>query len=82
MPKRTIGAEEARAKLSKLLDLAHRGKATVVTRRGEPYAVVAPVEHVPQERARGGLLALRGSGEGLWGTDSARTVRRLRDEWT
>jgi len=28
------------------------------------------------------LTALAGSGKGMWGRDSARTVRRLRDEWS
>lgn len=27
------------------------------------------------------LLPLKGSGTGLWGKDSARTLRHLRDEW-
>jgi hypothetical protein len=27
------------------------------------------------------LLALAGSGRGLWGRDSRKTLRKLRDEW-
>jgi len=82
MSKKTYGAEEARAQLPKLLELAHRGKTTIITRRGKPYAVLAPVDHASPRRAAGGLLALRGTGKGLWGTNAAETVRRLRDEWT
>jgi prevent-host-death family protein len=79
MAKRKIGAEEARARLPKLLELAHHGHTTVVTRRGEPYAVVAPVEQAV--RTKGKVLDLRGTGEGLWGSDASRTLRRMRDEW-
>lgn len=81
MAKKTYGAEEARARFPKLLELAHRGQTTLVTRRGKPYAVVAPVDHVSGARAAGALLGLRGSGKKLWGSDSARTVRHMRDEW-
>jgi antitoxin (DNA-binding transcriptional repressor) of toxin-antitoxin stability system len=82
MSKRKVGAEEARTKLPKLLELAHQGKTTIVTRRGEPYAAVAPLDHVPTQRARGGVLALRGTGKALWGAGGgARAVRRMRDEW-
>lgn len=82
MAKKTYGAEEARAQLPKLLELAHRGETTLITRRGEPYAVVAPVDHLPAGRASGGLLALRGTGKKLWGADAAQAVRRMRDEWS
>jgi prevent-host-death family protein len=80
--KKTYGADEARTQLPKLLELAHRGTTTVITRRGKPYAVVAPVDHVPERRTREGLLTLRGSGKGFWGSSSARGIRRMRDEWS
>lgn len=36
----------------------------------------------PRAGQQQSLLPLEGSGRGLWGKDSARTVRRLRDEWS
>lgn len=81
MSKKSYGAEEARAKLPELLERAHRGVATVITKRGEPYAVLAPVTALRSTRRGPTLLALRGSGRGLWGTDPAKTLADLREEW-
>ncbi len=39
----TIGAYEAKTHLSGLLDRVSRGERIVITRRGEPVAVLAPV---------------------------------------
>lgn len=75
------GAEEARAHLPELLERAHGGTPTLVTRHGKPYAAVVPV---PESRsAKKGLsfLSLKGSGAGLWGKESTRMVAALRDEW-
>ncbi len=49
------GAEEARSQLPSLLEGAEAGRATLITRRGRPVAVVAPVEvleHAPRGRRR------------------------------
>lgn len=82
MPTKTCGAEEARAHLSELIERAHRGQATIITRHGKPYAAVVPADRsVPMPRTTA-LLALKGTGKGLWGTKSARTVAALRDEWS
>jgi prevent-host-death family protein len=74
------GAEEARNRLPELLAAAEKGQSTIITRHGRPVAALVPIADV-----RGGgqapLLPLRGSGRGLWGKDSARTLRRLRGEW-
>jgi len=40
--KKTYDAEEARAKLPELLERAHRGLPTVITKRGQPYAALPP----------------------------------------
>lgn len=74
----TFGAEEARARLPEILESAHHGTSTIVTKRGRPYAVVVPVGNA----ARGGsFLALKGTGKGLWGEDPASVTSRLREEW-
>jgi prevent-host-death family protein len=81
------GAEEARNTLPALLDLAEQGKSTVITRHGRPIAAVVPIAlyeairraQQPKQRS---LLSLSGSGVGLWGEDSTRTIREMRDEWT
>lgn len=80
MSKKTCGAEEARASLPELLDRAHHGASTVITKRGRPYAAIVPLS----ERGgsgRSSLLTLRGSGKGLWGARPASAVAKLRDEW-
>ena len=82
------GAEAARKNLPAILDRAARGESTVVTRRGVPVAVVGPVAAVAEasgsmpQPARGqSLLALRGSGKGLWGKDPAATIAQGRKAW-
>ena len=37
------GAEEARNRLSELLEAAEKGRVTIITKRGRPVAVLAPV---------------------------------------
>ena len=76
------GAEEARNRLSELLEAAEKGQATIVTKRGRPVAVLAPVaayEAGGRQRALGPVV---GSGPGLWGVDSTRGLRELRDQWS
>ena len=80
MAKRTYGAEIARTLLPELLERAHQGLSSLITKRGKPYAALVPVGQM--RRTRQAVLALRGSGRGLWGKDSARTIRDLRDEWS
>ena len=81
------GAEEARKSLPGLLDRAERGTSTVISRHGRPVAAIVPIAlyeailraQPPQQRS---LLSLGGSGVGLWGEESANTIREMRDEWT
>ena len=40
----TVGVCEARAKLSELLDRVTQGEEVVITRRGVPVALLAPVD--------------------------------------
>jgi prevent-host-death family protein len=80
MAKKTYGAEEARTVLPELLERAHHGKASLITKRGKPYAAIVPVEQALASKPRIAILTLEGSGRGLW-DDAAVTVSRLRDEW-
>lgn len=81
------GLEQARAQLPLIASEAHAGHASVITRHGKPVAVVVPVaqweqaQQPPPPSTGPGLLALRGTGRGLWGEDPARAVADLRDEW-
>ncbi len=76
------GAEEARNQLPDLLDAAESGRSTIITRHGRPVAVLVPIDHlsaVPKQQIS--LLSLKGSGRGLWGKNSTKTIRALKYEW-
>jgi prevent-host-death family protein len=75
------GSEEARAKLPELLDAAESGKTTIITRHGRPVAALVPIEVVRATHVQKSLLPLEGTGRGLWGKNSRRTIRALKDEW-
>lgn len=79
---RRKGAEEARNQLPDLLEAAEKGEATIITKHGRPVAALIPIAAFSAARRQQPLVPLAGSGRGLWGEDSARTVRRLRDEWS
>jgi antitoxin (DNA-binding transcriptional repressor) of toxin-antitoxin stability system len=76
------GAEEVLERLPELLDVAERGRSTIITRHGRPVAVLAPVVVLGAVIRQQLLTPWQGSGRGLWGKGSARTVRRLRGEWS
>jgi prevent-host-death family protein len=75
------GAEEARSRLPELLEAAEKGRSTIITKRGRPVAVLAPIAVYKAGARQRALTPVVGSGRGLWGTDSARALRKLRDEW-
>jgi prevent-host-death family protein len=75
------GAEEARNQLPDLLVAAERGRSTIITRHGKPVAALVPIDAYGSAVRQEPLLPLAGTGRGLWGKDSSRTVRKLRDEW-
>ena len=64
------GLEQARAQLPLIASEAVAGYSSVITRHGKPVAVVVPVAQWRDQQIRslkqGGVLALRGSGRGLW----------------
>ncbi|MDD2892731.1 MAG: type II toxin-antitoxin system Phd/YefM family antitoxin [Halothiobacillaceae bacterium] len=79
------GIEQARAQLPRIVTEAHAGAYSVITKHGKPYAAVVPLQELEKLQAarkpRRDLLALRGTGKGLWGSDVGKTVTELRDEW-
>ena len=81
----SYGLEQARIRLPSIVADAHAGIASVITRHGKPYAAVVPLQNLEKSRAltnvASGLLAMRGTGRGLWGRDSGQTIGELRDEW-
>jgi prevent-host-death family protein len=79
---RRKGAEEARNQLPELLSAAEKGHATLITRHGRPVAALVPVDQVGAGGRQEPLTDLRGSGRGLWGKNSTRTIRKLREEWS
>lgn len=77
----TKGVEEARRAFPSILDTAAQGGTTIITRRGVAVAAVVPAAVASKVRPIS-LLSLAGSGKGLWGADSSKSVARMRDEWT
>jgi prevent-host-death family protein len=79
------GLEQARAQLPLIASEAVAGYTSVITRHGKPVAVVIPVDQWRDQQARSlqqsGVLALRGTGRGLWPDGAAASVAQLRDEW-
>jgi prevent-host-death family protein len=75
------GVEEARNQLPKLIEAAEAGHATVITRRGKAVAALVPLDAYDTQTRQQSLLSIAGSGRGLWGRDSSRTIESLRDEW-
>jgi prevent-host-death family protein len=74
------GVEEARKELPALLAEAERGRTTVITRHGRNIAAIVPVGQAGGRQKS--LLAVAGSGRGMWRATGARSLRRLRDEWS
>ncbi len=77
------GLEQARAQLPDIAAKANAGTPSILTRHGKPFAAVVPLADLKtgQPKPHTGLLALRGTGRGLWGKDSRLAVTRLREEW-
>ena len=75
------GVEEARKRLPALLEQASRGQPSLVTKHGRDYAAIVPPHYLERRRGGPSLLALRGSGKGLWGRSAKRAIERIRREW-
>lgn len=74
------GVEEARQHLPAILSAAAAGHSTLITRHGRTVAAVVPPSLAKAMQPMP-LTTLAGTGRGLWGTSSTRTIARLRDEW-
>lgn len=74
-------SKEARNQLGELLDAAEAGQSTIITRYGRPAAVLVPFKSLGAAARQQSLMPVAGTGRGLWGRHSARTLRQLRDEW-
>jgi len=75
------GSEDARKQLPELLDAAQQGRSTIITRHGQPVAVLVPIEALSGAVRQQPLTPLAGTGRGFWGRSSTSTIRKLRDEW-
>jgi prevent-host-death family protein len=76
------GIETARKELPALVEQAHRGQVTIITKRGVPYAALVPLSAVPRKQPKLTMARLRGSGRKVWREDARLAVERLRGEWT
>jgi prevent-host-death family protein len=76
-----LGAEQARKRLPQLLDRAHRGETTIITKHGKPYAAVVPLDAVLPKLVTVCLSSLRGSGKDCWSNQPGRDIAALRDDW-
>lgn len=79
---RRKGAKEARNQFGELLDAAEQGRSTIITRHGRPVAALIPIAVYDTTVRQQPIMPVAGSGRGLWGKNSARTVRTLRNEWS
>lgn len=86
MPANSIyGLEQARIQLPSIIAKANAGVASVITRHGKPYAAIVSIQALEKSSAISSavssVLALRGTGRGLWGPSPGQTISELRDEW-
>jgi antitoxin (DNA-binding transcriptional repressor) of toxin-antitoxin stability system len=82
-PQHSYGLEQARIQLPAIAANAFAGVASVITRHGKPLAAVVPFAQWQTSRlgTNAGILALQGTGQGLWGPSASQRVGELRDEW-
>ena len=57
-------------------------RSTIITRHGRPVAALVPIEAYGAATRQQPLMPAAGSGRGLWGKNSTRALRKLRDEWS
>lgn len=74
----SVGAYEAKAHLSQLLDRVSRGERITITKHGRPVAVLVPAEEVPAVDREQAIEELRHFRKGR--TLGGATVREIIDE--
>jgi prevent-host-death family protein len=74
------GVEEARQHLPAILAAAAAGRTTIITRHGRVVAAVVPATDARKSKPVS-LQSLAGTGRGMWGKSSGKTISKLRDEW-
>ncbi|MGD9583363.1 MAG: type II toxin-antitoxin system Phd/YefM family antitoxin [Lysobacterales bacterium] len=74
------GVEAARQHLPAILAAAAAGQTTIITRHGRVVAAVVPATDAKKTQPAS-LQSLAGTGRGLWGKASGKTISKLRDEW-
>lgn len=84
MKPKTYNLTQARARFTRIVRDAQPGEANIITRYGLPVAAVVSVAEQQVQRPpvipNAGTLSLRGTGRGLWSSDAAKVVAKLRDE--
>lgn len=82
---KVYGLEQARAQLPLIASEAEAGYSSEITRHGKPVAMVVPVKQWQAQQGRAvkvdGILALRGTGAGLWPKGASKEIAVLRNEW-
>jgi prevent-host-death family protein len=73
-----INADDARRRFSELLNRAYNGEVSIIKKRGVPYAALVPLDQQKNYAKGPSVLALRGSGKGLWGDDVTKTINEGR----
>ena len=78
----THSVAEAKNQLPKLIDLALKGEAIVITRRGQPVVELKPVRPPPRPITEADIewLRARRAGRKMAKTDAATLIRQLREE--
>ena len=85
MKPKTYDLKQAAAQLSRIVRDAQTGQTSLLTLRGVPVAALLSMERWQQTTtevsSHAGILALRGTGRGLWNAVSETTIATLRAEW-
>ena len=76
------GLEQARMRFPEIVANANAGQYCIITKHGKPVAAVIPLADLPKEqKSKFNFLSLKGTGRGLWGTDTGQFITDLRNEW-
>jgi len=76
-----VGSEEARQNLSKLIETAERGDPVIIEKHGRAKVMLVPIKNAPDSGSGESMVALAGTGAGMWGKSVSSHVDLLRGEW-